>query len=121
MSITIGIVSFKIYNKWDDFNFEIVDFPFLDGDVPRSPCYGVYISQLVRFARVCSNVDDFNNRNLILTAKLLKHGYRYYKNRKAFSKFCHRHSELIVKYNICLKSLLQQGISETIFYADLVL
>ena len=70
--ITVGIVSYKIYDKRDDFNFEIVNFPFLDGDVPRSPSYGVYISQLIRFARVCSNVDDFNNRNLILTAKLLK-------------------------------------------------
>ena len=72
MSITNGIVSAKIYDKQDDFNFEIVNFPFLDGDVPRSPSYGVYISQLIRFARVCSNVDDFNNRNLFLTAKLLK-------------------------------------------------
>ena len=40
---------------------KIVNFPFLDGDVPRFPSYGVYISQLIRFARVCSNVDDFNN------------------------------------------------------------
>ena len=79
------------YRLRDDFNFEIVHFPFLDGDVPRSPSYGVYISQLIRFARVCSNVDDFNNRNLFLTAKLLKHGYRYHKIRKAFSKFYHRH------------------------------
>ena len=47
----------------DDFNFEIVNFPFLDGDVSCSPSYGVYISQLIRFARVCSNGDDFNNRN----------------------------------------------------------
>ena len=62
--------SSKIYDKRDDFNFEIVNFPFLDGDVPRTPSYGVYISQLIRFARVCSNVDDFNNRNLFLTAKL---------------------------------------------------
>ena len=54
------------------FNFEIVNFPFLDGDLPRSPSYGVYISQLIRFARVRSNVDDFNNRNLFFTAKLLK-------------------------------------------------
>ena len=76
--------------------FEIVNFPFLDGDVPRSPSYGVYISQLISFARVCSNVDDFNNRNLFLTAKLLKQGYIYHKIRKAFSKFYHRHSELIV-------------------------
>ena len=112
--------SSKIYDKRDDFNFEIVNFPFLDGDVPRSPSYGVYISQLIPFARVYSNVDDFNNRNLFLTAKLLKQGYRYHKIRKAFSKFYYRHSELIVKYNIGLKTLLQQGISEPIFYGDLV-
>ena len=137
LSITNGIVSSKIYDKRDDFNFEIVNFPFLDGDVPRSPSYGVYISQLIRFARVGFNVnvnfpfldgdvprspsygvyisqlirfakvdfnvDDFNNRNLFLTAKLLKQGYRYHKIRKAFSKFYYRHSELIVKYNIGLK------------------
>ena len=60
----------KIYDKRDDFNFEIVNFPFLDGDVLCSSSYGVYISQRIRFARVCSNVDDFNNRNLFLTAKL---------------------------------------------------
>ena len=71
LSITNFIVSSKIYDKWDDFNFEIVNFPFFDGDVPRFPSYGVYISQLIRFARVCSNVDDFNRRNLFLTAKLL--------------------------------------------------
>ena len=79
------------------------------------PSYGVYISQLIRFARVCSNIDDFNNRTLFLTANLLKQGYRYHKIRKAFSKLYHRHSELIVKYNIGLK-LLQQGISEPIFF-----
>ena len=70
---------------------------------------------------MCSNADDFNNRNLFLTAKLLKQGYRYHKIRKAFSKFYHRHSELIVKYNIGLKTLLKQGISEPIIYGDLVI
>ena len=119
MSITNDIVSSKIYDKRDDFDFEIVIFSFLDGDVPRSPSYGIYISQLIRFTRVCSNVDDFNNRNF-LTAKLLKQGYRYHKIQKAFSKFYHRHSESIVKCNIGLKTLLQQGIPEPIFYGDLV-
>ena len=90
-------------------NGMIVNFPFLDGDVPRSASYSLYILQLICFARVSSNVDDFNNRNLFLTAKLLKQGYRY------FSKFYHRHSQLIVKYNISLKTLLRQGISEPIF------
>ena len=78
LSITDGIVSSKMYDEQDNFNLEIVNFPFVDGDIPRSPPYGVYISQLIRFARVCSNVDDFNNRNLFLTAKLLKQGYRYH-------------------------------------------
>ena len=67
LSITNGIASSKIYDKRDDFNFEIVNFPFLDGDVPRSTSYGVYISRLTCFARVCSNNDDFNNRDLFLT------------------------------------------------------
>ena len=69
---------------------------------------------------MCFNVDDFNNRNLFLTAKLLKQGYRHHNIRKAYSKFYHRHSELIVKYNNGLKNLLQQGISEPTFYGDLV-
>ena len=63
LSITNGIDSSKIDDQRDDFNFEIVNFSFLDGDVPRSPSYGVYISQHIRFARVCSYVDDYNNRN----------------------------------------------------------
>ena len=70
-----GVVSFKIYDKRDYFKFEIVSFVFLDGYVPRSPFYGVYISQLIHFARVYSNVDDFNNRNLFWTDKLLKQSY----------------------------------------------
>ena len=90
LSILNGIVSSKIYDKRDDFNFEIVNFPFLDGDVYRAPSYGVYISQLIPFARICSNVDIFNNRNLFLTSKLFKQGYGYQKIRKAFSKFYHR-------------------------------
>ena len=87
LSISNGIVSTKIYDKRDDFDFEIVNFPFLDGDVPRSTSYGVYISQLIRFARASSYVTDFNTRNKLLTQKLLKQGYRYHKLRKTFSKF----------------------------------
>ena len=56
--ISNGFVSSKIYDKRDDFDFDIVNFPFLDGDVPRHPSYGVYISQLIRFARVCSNLSS---------------------------------------------------------------
>ena len=58
-------VKTKIYNKRDDFDFDIVNFPFLDADVPRSTSYGVYISQFIRFARVSRHVDDFNSRNKV--------------------------------------------------------
>ena len=92
----------------------------MDGDVPRRASYGVYISQLIRFARVCNHVTDFNARNKCLTAKLLQQGYRYHKLRKTFSKFYRRHYELISKYNVGLKTLLSEGLSEPEFYGDLV-
>ena len=92
----------------------------MDGDIPRRPSYGVYISQLIRFARVCSHVEDFNARNKCLTAKLLKQGYQYHKLRKAFSKFYRPHYELISKFDVGLKSLLHQCLSEPEFYGDLV-
>ena len=72
LSISNDIVSTKNYDKLDDFDFEIVNFPFLDGDVPRSTSYGVYISLLIRFARASSYVADFNTHNKLLTQKLLK-------------------------------------------------
>ena len=85
LSISDGFVKTKIYDKRDDFDFDIVNFPFLD-NVPRLASYGVYISQLIRFARVSSHVDDFNTRNKVLAAKLLRQGYRYHKLRKGVLK-----------------------------------
>ena len=67
-----------------------MNFPFLDGDVPRSASYGYDISQRFRFARVSSHVNDFNTRNKVVTAKPLRQGYRYHKLRKAFSNFFRR-------------------------------
>ena len=120
LSISNVIVSSKIYEKRDDFDFDIVNFPFLDGDVPPSTSNGVYISQLIRFARVSSHVADFNARNKSLTAKILQQGYRYHKLRKTFSKFYRLHYELISKFNVGLKTLLHQGLSEPEFYGDLI-
>ena len=101
----------------------------MDGDIPRRASYGVYISQLIRFARVCNHVTYFIARNKCLTAKLLRisvlifilqQGYRYHKLRKTFSKFYRRHYELISKYNVGLKTLLSEGLSKPEFYGDLV-
>ena len=117
LSISDGFVKTKIYDRRDDFDLDIVNFPFLDSDVPRSTSYDVYISQLICFARMSSHVDDCNTRNKVLTAKLLKQGYRYHKLRKAFSKFYRRHFDLVSKYNVRWKTLLLKGLSEPDFMA----
>ena len=120
LSISDGFVKTKMYDKRDNFDLDIVNFPFLDGDVPRSTFYGVYIFQLIRFARVSSDVDDLNTRIKVLTAKLLRQGYRYHKIRKAFLKFYRRHFDTVSKYNVGLKIPLLQGLSEPEVYGDLV-
>ena len=110
MSISNDIVSTKIYDERDDFDSEIVNFPFLNGDVPP----------LIRFARASSYVSDFITRNKLLTQKLLKQGYRYHKRRKTVSKFYRQYYDLISKFQAGLKSLLRQGLSEPEFYGDMV-
>ena len=92
----------------------------MDGDVLRRASYGVYKSQLIRFARLSSHVSDVNTRNKLLAAKLLNEGYRYHKHRKAFFlNFIDVISIYIVsKFNVGFKSLLQQGLSELEFYDD---
>ena len=105
----------KIFDKQDDFDFDIVNFPFLYGDVPCSTSYGIYISQLIHFARVSSHVDDFNTRNKVLIAKLLRQGYRYHKLCKAFSKFYQRHFDLVSKYKVGLKTLFCKVFLNLIF------
>ena len=114
MSFSNDIVSTKIYDERDDFDFEIVNFPFLDGDVPRSTFDGVYIPQLIRFARGSSYITDSN------TQKFLKQGYPFHKLHETFSKFYRRYYDLISKSPVGLKSLLRQGLSEPVFYGDFV-
>ena len=69
LSISNDIVSTKFYNKRKDLDFESVNFPFLDVDVPRSTSYGVSISKLIRFASASSHVADFNTRNEIVNSE----------------------------------------------------
>ena len=70
-----GRVSLKMNDKQDGLNFEIVNFPFLDGDVLASLFLVYKFRSLIVFSKVCSNVSDFNNRNQFLTSKLLKQGF----------------------------------------------
>ena len=105
------LLRLKYLINWITLIFDIVNFPCLDGDVPRSTSCGVNISQFIRFARVSSHVDDFSVRYKVLTAKLVSQGYRYHKLRKAFSKFYRRRFDLVSTYNVGLKTLLLQGLS----------
>ena len=97
-----------------------MNFQFLDVDVPRSTSFGVYISQLIRFARVSSHVDGFNSHYKVLTAKFLRQRYRYHIIHQAFSNFYRRYFGIVSKYNVEMKTLLMQGLSELEFYGDLV-
>ena len=93
----------------------------MSGDVPRLPSYGIYISQLVRFARCCTSVFDFYSKHLQITSKLLIQGYRYHKLRKTFGKFFRSYSELLSKFGeILFQDYVSQGITHPVFYGDLV-
>ena len=65
----------KLYDKRDDFNFNIVNFPFLSSNILKSPAYGFFVSQLIRYARASSLYEDFITRSQLLTSKLLKQGF----------------------------------------------
>ena len=78
LSILDGFIPCKSYDTCDDFDFEIVNFPYLGGDVPRRASYGIYISQLIRFAKVSKHVSDFITRKKLLPAEILTQSYRYH-------------------------------------------
>ena len=100
-----GTVRISVYDKREDFNFKIVNFPYLDSNIPRNPAYGVYISQLVRYARICSRKDDFIYRHRRLSLKLQQQGYKYQQLMKSFHKFYRSHSDELKKFGTTLMEL----------------
>ena len=120
LSVSNGFVSSGVCDKRDDFCFDVVNFQFLGGGVPRSASYGVYISQLVRFARVSSHVVDFGARGGGLAAELLQRGCRCRRLRGTFSKFCRRRCGLVSGFGVGLEALLRQGLSGPGFCGGLV-
>ena len=106
LSVSNGILSTKLYDKRDDFNFRIVNFPFISSNIPESPAYGVYISQLIRYARACSFYDDFMCRAKPLTAKLQEQGYERDKLNVFGRKFFGRYNDLICSYHVSLTQFL---------------
>ena len=96
----------KLYDKRDDFDFHIVNFPFLSSNIPSSPSYGVYISHLIRYARCCSYYDDFGYRHKLLVDRLLSQGYEVKHLRNSFKKLYGRYSDLIGKYQRLVKDMV---------------
>ena len=76
----------KLYDKRTDFQFHIINFPFLCGNIPKRQSYGVFTSQLIRYSRVCSKYNDFVETCRLLVEKLLKQGYKTYALKKYFNK-----------------------------------
>ena len=96
-------------------------FPLVEWWSPRLPSHGIYISQVVRFARCCTSVVDFHSKNLQITSKLFTQGYRNHKLRETFEKFFRSYSELLPNtFAISFQDYVSQGITHPLFYGDLV-
>ena len=102
-------------DKRDDFDFEIVNFPFIDGDVPRSTSYeSIYLNSFVLLEHLAMLLTSTLAINCQLR-NFFKQGYQYHKLRTTYSKFYRRYYNLIFKFQIGLKSLLSQGLLEQEF------
>ena len=93
-----GKLSTKLNDKRDDFDFHIVNFPFLSSNIPPGPSYDLYILQFIRYATCCSYYDDFRYRHKVLVARPVSQGYWYECLRNSFKTFYGRYQDLIVKY-----------------------
>ena len=82
----------SINDRRDDFAFRIVNFPHMDSNIPANPAYGVYISQLVRYARICTSKVNFINRLRGLSLRLRQQGFETNRLQNSFNKFVNRHA-----------------------------
>ena len=96
----------RLYDKRDDFDFPIVNFPYLSSDIPESPAYGVFVSQLILYAQVCSKFEDFLFRGSILVSKLLKQRYSSHKLQTTLWKFYGRHTDIVHKCDTSVSHML---------------
>ena len=101
-----GQIRTSLYDKRDDFNFHITNFPFLSSNIPSSPAYGVFISQLIRYARACSSYECFILRAMRLSNKLLWQGYVKERLKSSLRKFYGRYGDLTKQYEVPLSRML---------------
>ena len=101
-----GKLATRLYDKRDDFNFPVVNFLYLSSNIPSAPAYGVYVSQLICYARACSNYQDFMEHGKVLTTKLLSQGYQKTKLVATLKKFYGRHHDLVNPYNVAASRIV---------------
>ena len=95
-----GRLRTKLYDKRNDFNFPIANFPFICSNIPAIPAYGVYISQSKRYFRACGSYQDFLDRGLLLTRMLLNQGFLLVKLKSSLRKLHVRHHDRL--WDICV-------------------
>jgi hypothetical protein len=93
-----GRLRTKLYDKRDDFNFPIVNFPFICSNIPAGPAYAVCISQMLLYSRACGSHQDFLDRGLLITRKLLNQGFLLVKLKSSLRKFYGRRHDLVDRY-----------------------
>jgi hypothetical protein len=103
--LTLYGLLFKIFDKRDDFNFPIVNFPLICSNISAAPAYGVYISQLIRYSRACGTYQDFLDRGLVLTTKLLNQGFLLVQFKSSLRKLNGRQHDLVYRYGISVSQM----------------
>ena len=88
----------KIYHKVDLFNFEVISFPLPDSNIPSNIGYSTFLSQLIRYSRVCSRVDDFAFRAKLIYDKLMHRGYESKMLKRYITRFCCMMSDRVCTY-----------------------
>ena len=101
-----GRLHTSLYNKRDDFNFHITNFPFPSSNIPSSPANGVFISQLIRYASASSSYECFILRVVRLSNKLFGQGYVKERLRSSLGKFYCRYGDLIKQYEVPFSRML---------------
>ena len=102
LDLTISIYRGKfyiiLYDKRNDYSFEVINYPFLDENIPKNQPYGVFISQLVRFARINSSFHRFISacRNIIY--KLIRQSFNPAASRRKFETFIDKYFDLWGKF-----------------------
>ena len=92
---TSNNITSKLYDKRDALGFHIVNVPFMSSNIPSAPAYGVYASQLIRYARCCSNYSDILLRHRALVTRLLSQGYNVNRLSNTFKKFYGRRTNIV--------------------------